>query len=124
MGFLRGGSAVVSVLRYIERNPLRAGLVTGAQAWEHSSLYARTAETSPHEIPLTPPPGGLAEDWATVVNRPQDQKEIDALLRRIRRGRRGRPFGREGWVQQAAKEYGLETTLRPRGRPRKKEKGS
>ena len=31
---------------------------------------------------------------------------------------RGRPFGEDGWVQRMAKRFGMEATLRPRGRPR------
>lgn len=114
-GLLQGGSAVLAVLRYIERNPLRAGLVSRAQAWGPSSLYSRTQDEPPHEIPLTAPSGGLPEDWPAVVNRPQSQEEIDALVRCIQRGR---PFGREAWVKQAAADWGLESTLRPRGRPK------
>jgi hypothetical protein len=33
---------------------------------------------------------------------------------------RGRPFGSEEWTAQAAKEMGLEFTLRSGGRPRRK----
>lgn len=33
--------------------------------------------------------------------------------------RRGRPFGEPGWIQRAAKQLGLEASLRPLGRPRK-----
>ena len=32
--------------------------------------------------------------------------------------RRGRPFGEEGWVRRMARRFGIESTLRPRGRPR------
>ena len=39
--------------------------------------------------------------------------------------RRGTPFGNEGWVKETVDRSGLETTLRPRGRPKKvPEKGS
>jgi len=34
-------------------------------------------------------------------------------------GERGRPFGGEGWVRQTAEGLGLQSSLRPRGRPRK-----
>ena len=33
---------------------------------------------------------------------------------------RGTPFGSEHWVVKTATELGLQSTLRPRGRPRKK----
>ena len=31
---------------------------------------------------------------------------------------RGRPFGEERWVRRLAKRFGMESTLRPRGRPK------
>jgi putative transposase len=32
---------------------------------------------------------------------------------------RGRPFGDPNWVTDTAKRLGLESTIRPRGRPKK-----
>jgi hypothetical protein len=32
-GVVEGGDAVLAVLRYIERNPVRAGLATSAETW-------------------------------------------------------------------------------------------
>ena len=120
-GMLEGGDPVLSVLRYVERNPLRAGLVTRAPAWRWSSLRQRLAGEAEGVPPLTPPPGGLPADWAAYVNRPQSERELSALRRCIRRGR---PFGREQWVRRFAEQFGLDSSLRPRGRPRKDKKGS
>ena len=120
-GLLEGGDSVLSVLRYVERNPLRVGLVTRAEAWPHSSLHARASDAPSQAVELTDPPGGLPSDWPTLVNEPQTQKELDALQRCIQRGR---PLGREPWVRQMARHWGLQSTLRPRGRPKKQEKGS
>ena len=33
--------------------------------------------------------------------------------------RSGRPYGAEAWITRIAHKFGLESTLRPRGRPRK-----
>ena len=119
-GMLEGGDPVLSVLRYVERNALRAGLVTRSRAWRWSSLAQRLS-AGESVVPLTPPPGGLPPDWAELVNRPQSERELLALRRCVQRGC---PFGREAWVKRMAKELGLDSTLRPRGRPRKQEKGS
>jgi putative transposase len=37
---------LLAVLRYVERNPLRAGLVTRAEEWRWGSLYRRTQGTA------------------------------------------------------------------------------
>ncbi len=120
-GMLEGRDPVLSLLRYVERNPLRAGLVTRAKAWRWGSLRQRLAGGGEAVPPLTPPPGGLPEDWADWVNRPQSEPELAALRRCVQRGR---PFGREPWVRRFARQFGLGSTLRPRGRPRKDKKGS
>jgi putative transposase len=54
--------------------------------------------------------------WLELVNTPQTDAELDAIRAAIRRGR---PLGSEQWQKHIAKWLGLESTLRPRGRPRK-----
>jgi len=115
-GLLAGGDAVLSVLRYIERNPLRAGLATKAEAWPQSSLHDRASTPNEPEVPLTDVPGGLPGNWPALVNRPQSQAELDALKRCMQRGC---PLGREKWVKHMAHQWGLDSTLRARGRPKK-----
>lgn len=122
-GWLEVGDPVLSVLRYVERNALRAGLAASAIAWPWGSLAQRGRKTSEGERPpLTPPPGGLPTDWPEQVNRPQSEEELAVIQRCIQRGA---PFGGEQWVKTMAAELGLDSTLRSRGRPRREtEKGS
>lgn len=105
---------LLAVLRYVERNPLRANLVTRAEQWPWSSLAWRVSGHRP-EI-LADWPTACPRDWLARVNRPQSKAEEDSLQRAIARGM---PFGSERWVDRVAKRLGLESTLRPRGRPRK-----
>jgi putative transposase len=121
MGFLEGGDAVLTVLRYIERNPVQSGLVKRAENWPWSSGYARQLDDGEPPIVLTPPSGGLPEDWQEWVNQPQTEKEQEALQQSIRRGC---PFGHEDWIKRTASKWGLESTLRPHGRPKKPQKGT
>jgi len=124
MGWLAGGNPVLSVLRYVERNALRAGLVRRVEAWRWGSLSQRLAGVGVDENrpPLIDPPGGLPMDWVALVNRPQTDEELAAMDRSIQRGS---PLGGQAWIGRTATELGLESTLRPRGRPRKNsEKGS
>ncbi len=50
------------------------------------------------------------------MNQPQTEGELEAIRHSIRRGR---PYGGEAWTERIAHKIGLESTLRPRGRPRK-----
>ena len=106
-----------TVLRYVERNPLRANLVKRAQDWCWSSLWQRGHPRFADQHPdLAPWPIGCPRDWVTRVNRPQTAKELDALRKATVRGQ---PFGASRWRLRTAKRLRLESTLRPIGRPRK-----
>jgi putative transposase len=105
---------LLTVLRYAERNALRADLVRRAEDWQWSSLAARLAGAT--ETPLHASPVKLPRNWRELVNRPQTEAEIAAVRRSIERGT---PLGGERWQQRTAERLGLEQTLHPRGRPRK-----
>jgi putative transposase len=50
------------------------------------------------------------------VNRAESKKELEAVRRGVQRGQ---PYGSETWCQRIVQRLGLESILRPRGRPRK-----
>lgn len=105
-----------TVCRYVERNPLRAGLVTAAEAWQFGSLY-RWNQANPikPEI-LSPWPIRRLPGWIDRVNAALSHQELDAVRTCLNRGR---PFGDETWVDKIAEKHGLGYTMRPVGRPRK-----
>jgi len=106
-----------AVCRYVERNPLRAKLVRRAENWPWSSLGARCHAAAAGEAPpLASWPLSRPRNWIELVNRPQTEEELEALRASIQRGR---PFGEPAWQKRTAKRLGLESTFRPRGRPRK-----
>ena len=105
-----------TVVRYVERNPLRAGLVKKAENWCWSSLGKRQAEDVNALALLHPWPVPVPDDWPARVNRPQTEAELEAVRRAVVRGC---PFGETAWQQRTARRFGLEHTLRPRGRPKK-----
>jgi putative transposase len=104
---------LLTVLRYIERNPLRANLVERAQDWLWSSASPRGGDDEPA---LHPGPVRRGPTWLEYVNAPQSETEVKRLRKCIERGR---PFGAMSWTKQTAGDLGLEASLRPRGRPRK-----
>jgi putative transposase len=108
---------LLTVCRYVERNPLRARLVRRAEAWRWSGLWPREHRQMTPGVPLTAWPVTPPRDWLTRVNRPETAEELDAL--RVS-AQRGRPFGDETWQQRIAASLGLLSAFRPRGRPRKR----
>lgn len=110
-----------TVARYVERNPLRANLVRRAEKWRWSSLYRWLRGATEDKALLSRWPVSRAANWAQYVNAPQTEAELTAIERSLQRGN---PLGDPAWSERATRVLGLETTLRPRGRPRKSEKGS
>jgi len=104
---------LLTVLRYIERNPVRANLVAKAEEWLWSSgrLWVPNADHGCLHVGPVPRPS----NWLQWVNRPMTEAELNALRTSVNRGT---PFGSERWAKIAAKRFGLESSLKPRGRPR------
>jgi putative transposase len=94
--------------RYVERNPLRAGLVDRAEEWRWSSLSRQADEGPGKDRPvLASWPVERTRNWLQVVNQPQTPQEEDAIRTSIARGR---PFGRPVWQKRTARRLGLELT--------------
>jgi putative transposase len=99
-----------TVLRYVERNPLRAGLVDKTEDWDWSSLKRSAAW-------LDPGPAPRGKRWIEEINRiGPDEAEAQRLRQSLDRGT---PFGSEEWTNRTVATLGLESTIRAKGRPRK-----
>jgi len=106
-----------SVLRYVERNPVRASLCRLAEDWQYGSAWRnahgdRTCRQLLAKWPIPRP-----RRWREFVNESQTEAEVEAIRRSVLRGT---PFGSEKWVTQSAARLKLKHTLRPRGRPKKR----
>ena len=106
----------VTVCRYVERNAVRAGLVPRAEMWRWGSLSRWLANTEPEPKLLTPWPIPRSPDWPSKVNAVLSATEVTAIRRCVNRGS---PFGDENWTANISRRLGLESTFRPRGRPKK-----
>lgn len=106
-----------TVCRYVERNPLRANLVAAADEWRWSSLFVWKHGTAEQKAKLLSDwPLPRKRGWAGHVNKPITESELTAIRRSVLRGN---PYGSEQWSRRKIKQLGLESTVRPRGRPRK-----
>jgi putative transposase len=110
------GGHLFAVLRYVERNALRAGLVRRAEHWRWGSLWQRCFGPPGSGALVHPGPEALPADWLERVNAVQTEAELEALRRSVVRGC---PYGSEAWQARVAGQLGLGHTLRPRGRPKK-----
>jgi REP-associated tyrosine transposase len=110
-----------TVARYVERNAVRAGLAERAEAWRWGSLYRWLRGSQEDKALLASWPLPRKPSWVDHVNTPLTESELAAVRRSMLRGN---PFGDGDWCDKTVQHLGLETTLRPRGRPRIAEKGS
>jgi putative transposase len=113
-------SYYLTVLRYIESNPLRAGLVKSSLDWTWSSLAIRTGMTK-DGLAISAGPVELPDNWLGLVDILPGECDLKKIEHCICRGT---PYGRNDWIQQTAKKLKLITTLNLRGRPKKNKKGS
>ena len=104
------------LVRYVERNALRANLVPRAEEWRWSSLWRREHGSPAEQTLLAKWPMPCPRHWLRYVNEAETERELEALRRSVHRGQ---PFGSGDWVEETVKQLNLASTIRPRGRPRK-----
>ena len=103
--------------KYVEQNPLRAGLVSRAEAWPWSSLAQRLGLR--RAVKLGVWPVATPDLWVELVNS-GSPAEVDEIRMSIRRGA---PYGPELWRELLAPRLNLRRSLAPLGRPRKSKPG-
>ncbi len=104
----------LNLMKYVESNPVRAGIVKHSAAWPWSSLAIRRG--SDKLIALSDGPVKLPQRWKNLVDNIPDDKIGERIAECIKRGQ---PFGNSDWVMKTVRRLNLESTLKPRGRPRK-----
>ena len=107
-----------TALRYVERNPERAGLVT--QAWDYpwSSAAAHCGGKDTSGLldlsawaALCPPAA-----WRDQLAVPEDEEDVRLMRRQTQLGR---PVGSDAFLARLEREAGLDCHPRPVGRPKK-----
>jgi putative transposase len=113
---VQGGAHYLTLMQYVESNPLRARLVQSSRDWPYGSLAIRTGADKP--IRLSDGPIVLPKRWQVLVDgfAPTKSGEIITCIRR------GRPMGDPKWTQKTAKTLLLESSLHPNGRPKKEKR--
>ena len=107
------GSDVLKVARYIEANPVAAGIVRRAEDYKWSSIspLARRRGRPALEPTLVERTG----EWRKFVNEPLAAESVQQIEDGIRKGI---PIGSAAWRAQVVAEHGLQHVMRSRGRPR------
>ncbi len=107
-----------AAVRYVERNPVRAGMVERAEEYPWSSAAGHCGMKHDAVLSRDFPPAGVIDDWADWLYEETDDE--DKAYERIRQQTHtGRPCGSSRFLDQL--EHLLKRTMRPKkgGRPRK-----
>ena len=107
---------LLTVLRYVERNPLTAKLVSRTEKWEYGSVYHRYQGSSKAKRLLADWPIREPDDYLNLVNQPLTAKEYEKIARSKEKGV---PFGSDEFILDKVEQYGLQSTQRGKGRPKK-----
>lgn len=81
---VEGDGYLMTVIRYVEANPFRAGLIGPDESWEWSSLWDR--ETGERDL-LQPSGLWLPDAWRTIVTVPLQKRDLDRIRHPAKIGR-------------------------------------
>ncbi len=107
---------LLAAARYIERNPVSAGLAKDPADWRWSSADAHLAGTDDALVTVAPMLD-LVSDWRAFV----DQETAPEIQNRIElHTRTGRPLGDDAFIKSLESKLGRTLQRKSPGRPRKK----
>lgn len=105
---------LLTVLRYVERNAVRAGFVARARDWRWGSASWRHGPAARSAL-LQVPPVSLPVGWDDYVDQPQTTQELESM-RACVNGQRA--YGGDEWTAAAPECQGWSApAVRRRGRP-------
>lgn len=108
---------LLAVIKYTERNSVRAKLVNRCEDWQWGSSWRRIHGTIKQKKLLEQTmPIEWPEDYISWVNFSETSDELNAIRQSVNKSM---PYGREYWVEKMVINHHLETTLRNAGRPKK-----
>lgn len=107
---------LLTLIRYVERNPVRALLVSVCEEWQWGSAHRRLNGSAMQKKLLAAPPLELPHDYQQWINTLEKEDDLASLRLSVNKSL---PYGRESWVNAMIDRYKLQSTTRGQGRPRK-----
>ena len=106
---------LLTVIKYVERNPVRAGLSQRVGEWRWWSGWVREYGSTEHKKLLSDGPTPLPRNYRSWVN---TEDKDDVIIRLRTSVNKGTPFGGDDWVNAMIDTYKLKATTRGTGRPK------
>ena len=111
---------LLALIRYVERNAKRAGLVKKAENWRWSSVWRRENGTTKQKKILSPWPIPTPANYSQYLNESQKEDEVEIIRKSVGKNV---PFGNDIWRLNMIEKFRLGQTLRGVGRPKKENGG-
>jgi len=106
-----------NAIRYVERNPVRSGLVAEADRYRWSSAPAHCGLIKNRLLDKSFPPPGLVPDWKLWLEPDQPESELEQIRNSTWRGI---PCASKAFSKELETLLGIPLLPRKRGRPYKK----
>ena len=107
---------LLTVIKYVERNPVRAKLVRQCESWQWGSAWRRINGTPQQKKLLGASPVPFPHNYRIWINTSDKEEDLSVLRMSVNKGV---PYGKERWLDSMVDKYGLQSTLRSAGRPKK-----
>ncbi|OGS46024.1 MAG: hypothetical protein A2539_08410 [Elusimicrobia bacterium RIFOXYD2_FULL_34_15] len=113
---------LMEAVRYVERNPVRSGLIKKPWEWKWSSAIEHTENIDKNKSILklseiTKYIEMNKEEWKNFLNEKEDKEKIGTIKKHTLTGK---PFGTEKFIRNNEKRFGINLIIKGRGRPKKK----
>lgn len=105
-----------AAVRYVEKNPVRAGLVNYPGDYKWSSAQSHIKGVSDKLLHPDCPLISEIMDWKEFLQEPEDEKVLEELRNNTKTGR---PAGSNEFIKRMESILGRTFNVRPRGRPKK-----
>ena len=107
---------LLAVIKYAERNAVRAKLARHCEDWRWGSAWRRIHGTIEQKKLLAGMPAELPDDYREWINTDEKSDDIEIIRTSVNKSV---PYGRDTWVEKMVSKHHLESTQRSPGRPKK-----
>jgi putative transposase len=111
-----GDSYLWTVSRYIENNPVRAGIVKRPEEYPYSSAKAHILGKKDHLLKEPLFDKSELNEYRRFVRSKEDKKILEEIRKQTRLGK---PLGDAGFLEILSEQLGHDLIFRQKGRPRK-----
>ena len=106
---------LLTLIKYVERNPVRAKLIDRAEEWQWGSAWRRVKGSENQKKLISVSPTPFPHGYLNWVNAEEDREKLAEIRNSVNRGF---PYGRDTWRNVMLDKFHLESTGRSPGRPK------